>query len=259
MTDAAVLDKNRPSWIHGMRMVKFELGKKEPDIRKVECFADDEDAVDDVFVELDLEWKSRQDVEIEIQVLGSDISSLVPNALETQLARLMTMKVGIEDCWLQGRVRIALRPLLWRIPIVGAAQVSFTRMPLFEFKPTVTGGPLGSLLEALLPYVKSWLQETVQEAIFMPYVLPEHYFYPIEPGVPDIKRPVGIMHCRVIEAKKVPKMDMFGSSDTFVEAYVGHGSRKETRIVKGRNPKWDKVFRFPVHVPEFQKVQFVLW
>lgn len=98
-----------------------------------------------------------QDVEIELQVLGKDVSSLIPNFLEAQLAKLFTLIIGIEDFVVKGTLQIALRPLMRRVPIVGALQVAFTEVPHFNFKPTIEGGPLAGALGAMLPSIKSWL------------------------------------------------------------------------------------------------------
>jgi hypothetical protein len=130
----------------------------------------------------------------------------------------------------------------------------------FDFTPTVEGGPLGNALGALLPAVKSWLKSTVNEAIWMPYVLPDHYFYPLEPNAPDLQHPLGVLHCRVIEAKNIPRMDMFGHADTFVEVYLRHTQRDTTKIVSGKHPTWeDEVFVMPVHSKQHQKLKFALW
>lgn len=236
------------------------MGAKEPDLRDVRCFVDEEDVMDDIFIEMDLEWVSKIDVEIELQVLGKDVSSLVPNFVEDQLAKLFTMVIGVEDVIVKGTVQIALRPLLYRIPIIQAMQVGFTQMPDFDFTSTVAGGPLGTALNTLLPSVKSWLKTTVNEAVWMPYVLPEHYFYSLEDGAPDLARPIGVLHCRVVEAKNIPRMDMFGSSDTFVETYVRHTQRNKTKVVTGKNPEWEhEVFVMPVHSKQHQKLKFALW
>ena len=125
--------------------------------------------MDDIFIEMDLEWRSEQDVEIELQVLGKDVSSMIPDIIEEQLAKLFTMRIGVEDSSVKGTVQLALRPLLYRLPIVGAVQVGFTEMPEFDFKPTVTGGPLGGALNALLPSVKAWLKSKLYFCIL--YVL----------------------------------------------------------------------------------------
>jgi hypothetical protein len=105
------------------------MGRKEPDLRDVRCFVDEEDVMDDVFVEMDMEWTSNIDVELVLQVLGKDISSFIPNFLEAQLAKLFTMVVGVEDVMIRGTVQVAMRPLVYRLPIVQAVQVGFTEMP----------------------------------------------------------------------------------------------------------------------------------
>ena len=137
--------------------------------------------------------------------------------------------------------------------------MGFTQMPKFDFEPTIAGGPLGSALNALLPSVKSWLKTTVNEAIWMPYVLPDHYFYPLDPGAPDLQRPVGVVHLRIVEACNVPRMDLFGSSDTFVEAYIRHSQRNITAVCSGKHPKWEnEVFVMPLHSIEHQRLRFIL-
>lgn len=257
---SAILHESKPSWVHGLNLKKFTMGAKEPDLRDVRCFVDEEDVMDDVFVEMDLEWVSKVDVEIELQVLGKDVSSFVPNFVEEQLAKLFTMVVGVEDVMVKGTVQIAMRPLLYRIPIVQAIQIGFTQMPEFEFTPTVEGGPMGSALNTLLPSVKSWLKSTVNEAIWMPYVLPEHFLLPLEEGAPDLQRPLGVLHCRIVEAENIPRMDMFGHADTLVEAYVRHTQRNTTKVVSGKDPKWEnEVFTMPVHSVQHQKLKFALW
>lgn len=254
------LDETKPSWVHGLCLKKFNMGHKEPDLYDVRCFVDEEDVIDDVFVEMDMEWNSKIDVEIALEILGQDVSSLIPNFVEEQLAKLFTMLIGVEDLVIKGTLQIAMRPLLYRVPIVQAIQVGFTEMPEFDFSPSVHGGPLGNALGALLPSVKSWLKSTVNEAIWMPYVLPEHYFYPLEENAPDLQRPLGVLHCRVIEAKNIPRMDTFGHADTFVEVYLRHAQRDTTKIVSGKHPTWkNEVFVMPVHSKQHQSLKFALW
>jgi hypothetical protein len=35
----AILEENEPSWIHDLSLKKFELGKKEPDIKRIHVFS----------------------------------------------------------------------------------------------------------------------------------------------------------------------------------------------------------------------------
>ena len=93
----------------------------------------------------------------------------------------------------------------------------------------------------------------------MPFVLPEHYFYPLDPGAPDLQRPLGYLCCRVLEAKHIPRMDLFGWSDTFVEVFVRHTQRNRTQVCPGKAPEWDEEFVLPVHSVAHQKLRFALW
>lgn len=54
-------------------------------------------------------------------------------------------------------------------------------------------------------------------------------------------------------------MDLFGVSDSFVEAYVRHTQRNTTKVISGKNPQWDQVFIMPVHSPTHQHLKFALW
>ena len=36
-----------------------------------------------------------------------------------------------------------------------------------------------------------------------PWVLPEHYFYPLDAGVADVERPAGVLSVRVVGAEQV--------------------------------------------------------
>ena len=48
----------------------------------------------------------------------------LPDFIEKPLIDLLTFTVGVEEAALRGRLRLTLRPLLGRLPVVGAVQVS---------------------------------------------------------------------------------------------------------------------------------------
>ena len=50
-------------------------------------------------------------------------------ACSLDILRLPGLQVGVEDAHLKGRVRMTLRPLLNRMPVVGAVQVSGNSPP----------------------------------------------------------------------------------------------------------------------------------
>ncbi|GAB4823698.1 hypothetical protein N2152v2_010744 [Parachlorella kessleri] len=248
-----MLLQNKPSWIHGLTLKKFTLGAKEPDIRNISVFDDGNDIMDDVFIELEMVWQSKQDIEIEIKALPDDLSTWIPDFIDKTLSKLLTFTVGVEDLAVEAKLRLALRPLLNRVPVVGAVQIALVEQPKFSYEPT-----LGSGSAPLLPAIKSWIDTTIRDQIAA-YVLPDHYFYQVDPEAEDLQKPVGVLLLEVVEARKVPRMDFLSGSDAFVEFYVRSTERNRTQTISARHPRWRESFEMPIHVPEHQKLTMVLW
>lgn len=80
----------------------------------------------------------------------------------------MVVKAAVENVSLHGRLRVTLRPLLGRPPLVGAAHVSFTELPRVSFDFTLLGGDA-----SVLPGLHAWLQGLIKDAVLRPLVLPE--------------------------------------------------------------------------------------
>lgn len=40
------------------------------------------------------------------------------------LSKLLAMRVGVGNLWFKGKVRVALKPLIDRVPLVGAVKVN---------------------------------------------------------------------------------------------------------------------------------------
>ena len=58
--------------------------------------SDNNDIMDDTFVEFDIEWDSDTNVELEIVIVSSNLPRLVPSIVEKGLAKLFTLTVGAE-------------------------------------------------------------------------------------------------------------------------------------------------------------------
>lgn len=73
-----------------------------------------------------------------------------------------------------------------------------------------------------------------------------------------MKKPVGILHVKVIRATKLLKMDLLGASDPYVKLSLS-GERlpaKKTSIkMKNLNPEWNEDFKLLVKDPETQVLQ----
>ncbi|PRW58761.1 DNA polymerase kappa [Chlorella sorokiniana] len=247
-----ILEQSEPAWIHDINLKKLVLGDKEPDISNIRVWMDDNDTMDDCYLEFDFEWRSKQ-----IQVLPASMDKAwIPNIIEDKLKDLLDFTVGVEDAMLKGRVRVTLRPLLYRIPVVGAVQVSLVEQPEFDFDLTL-GNSTNVPME---PALKSWIKQTLQDMVFASYVSPEHFFLQIDPEAQDLERPVGVLAVEVVEATKVPRMDFFTRSSPFVELYVRTSMKRQTAIKSTtKHPRWSESFEFPVHVAEHQELRMVLY
>ena len=60
---------------------------------------------------------------IQVPRLPVAVSEITPDPLEDALRLLMRLRVSLRDAWVRAGVRITLRPLLHRLPVVGAVQV----------------------------------------------------------------------------------------------------------------------------------------
>lgn len=73
-----------------------------------------------------------------------------------------------------------------------------------------------------------------------------------------IKKPVGILHVKVVRALKLLKMDFLGTSDPYVKLSLS-GERlpaKKTTIKKNNlNPEWNEKFKLIVKEPDTQVLQ----
>lgn len=64
-----------------------------------------------------------QDIEIQVQVLPEDLSSWIPDFIDKTLSKMLDLTVGVENMSVRAKIRVAMRPLMRRMPVVGALQV----------------------------------------------------------------------------------------------------------------------------------------
>ena len=70
--------------------------------------------------ELDIVWAGKAKFQLLIKPLPKVPLSL---GLDRLLSTFIAMRVGVSDLYFSGRVRIALSPLINRVPVVGALKV----------------------------------------------------------------------------------------------------------------------------------------
>ncbi|KAI3425058.1 hypothetical protein D9Q98_008436 [Chlorella vulgaris] len=253
----AQLEASRPPFVYALEMERFHLGKAEPTIRDIRLHRGDGSGIEELFLEFEAEWHSQQDIVIRITVpkLPVAVAQLTPDPLEEAMRLLMTLRVSLKDAWLRAGVRVALRPLLRRMPVIGALQVGLTRVPEFGYDLNLS---LASA--ALVPLLKTWIDQAIRDLVMQPLVLPEHIFFPIDPSVEDVERPAGVLAVHLIGADHVPKPSLFANARPFVELYVRDSQRRQSHVAApGRVVVWDSRFELPLNVPEHQELTVILY
>ncbi|TXG58496.1 hypothetical protein EZV62_016325 [Acer yangbiense] len=154
-----------------------------------------------------------------------------------------------------GNPDITLVLKLFSLPItVQLLDVQISAAPRIVLKPLVPAFPCFANIEVSLME-----KETIRKQIASLYLWPQTLEFPILDGsVGAIKKPVGILHVKVVQAFKLLKMDIFGASDPYVELSLS-GERlpaKKTSIkMKTLNPQWNEDFKLTVKDPQSQVLQ----
>lgn len=77
-----------------------------------------------------------------------------------------------------------------------------------------------------------------------------------------MKKPVGILHVKVLRAMKLKKKDLFGASDPYLKLKLTEDklpSKKTTVKHTNLNPIWNEEFTFVVKDPESQALELILY
>lgn len=77
-----------------------------------------------------------------------------------------------------------------------------------------------------------------------------------------MKKPVGILHVKVVKALKLRKKDIMGASDPYVKLKLEDdklGSKKTTVRYKNLNPEWNEEFKVVIKDPESQTLMLTVF
>lgn len=73
-----------------------------------------------------------------------------------------------------------------------------------------------------------------------------------------LRKPVGILHVKVVRAMKLKKKDLLGASDPYVKLKLTEDktpSKKTTVKHKNLNPEWNEEFNLTVRDPQTQTLE----
>ncbi|KAL3523471.1 hypothetical protein ACH5RR_016305 [Cinchona calisaya] len=174
-----------------------------------------------------------------------------PNIIVT--VKLLSFRILIQlvDIQIHAAPRITLRPLVPTFPCFTNMVVSLMEKPHIDFGLKVMGGDIMSI-----PGLYRFVQETIKKQVSTLYLWPQFLEIPVlDASTFASKKPVGILHVRVVKAIKLLKMDLLGLSDPYVKLRLSGDSlpaKKTTIKKKTLYPEWNENFKLIVKDPQSQ-------
>ncbi|XP_050387824.1 synaptotagmin-3-like [Argentina anserina] len=164
------------------------------------------------------------------------------------------IRVQLEDLQIFLAPRITLTPLVPAFPCFANIVVSLMEKPHVDFGLNISGGDIMSI-----PGLYHFVQETIKKQVADLYLWPQTLEIPIlDASTVAVKKPVGILHVNVVQAVKLIKKDILGSSDPYVKLRLTGDKlpARKTSIKKNNlNPVWNEKFKFIVKDPNSQFLQ----
>ncbi|KAL8538578.1 hypothetical protein ACS0TY_000557 [Phlomoides rotata] len=168
-------------------------------------------------------------------------------------ATIASIKVTVQLVDLQVFVapRVTMKPLVPTIPCFANIVVSLMEKPHIDFGLKVLGGDVMSI-----PGIYRYVQERVKKEVASLYLWPKSLEIPVlDASTVAVKKPVGILHVKVVRATKLLKKDLLGLSDPYVKLSLSgdkHPAKKTTVKKKTLNPEWNEEFKILVKEPQSQ-------
>ncbi|KAL6277689.1 hypothetical protein ACE6H2_021290 [Prunus campanulata] len=155
-------------------------------------------------------------------------------------------------------ITVVLKLLFFRIT-AQLVDVQIFAAPRIILRPLVPSFPCFANITATLID-----KEFIRRQVASLYLWPQTLEIPILDGSLSgaIKKPVGILHVKVVRALKLLKMDIIGSSDPYVKIKLSGErlpSKKTTIKMRNLNPEWNENFKLTVKDPQSQVLQFDLY
>ncbi|XP_009804435.1 synaptotagmin-1 [Nicotiana tabacum] len=219
--------------------VEFEtltLGSLPPTFQGMKVYVTDEK---ELIMEPSLKWAANPNVTVAVKAFG------------------LKATVQVVDLQVFAAPRITLKPLVPSFPCFAKILVSLMEKPHVDFGLKLLGADLMSI-----PGLYRFVQETIKDQVANMYLWPKTLEVQILDPSKAMKKPVGILHVKILRAMKLRKKDLMGGSDPYVKVKLTESklpSKKTTVKHKNLNPEWDEEFNMVVKDPETQALELSVY
>ncbi|KAL8109771.1 synaptotagmin-2-like [Apium graveolens] len=219
--------------------VEFEtltLGSLPPTFHGMKVYVTDEK---ELIMEPAFKWAGNPNVTVAVKAYG------------------LKATVQVVDLQVFASPRITLKPLVPSIPCFANIFVSLMDKPHVDFGLKLLGADLMSI-----PGVYRFVQELIKDQVANMYLWPKTLEVPVMDPAKAMKRPVGILHVKVLRAMKLKKKDLMGASDPYVKLKLTEDKLPSKKTVvkhKNLNPEWNQDFNIVVKDPESQALELIVY
>ncbi|KAG8364404.1 hypothetical protein BUALT_Bualt19G0125300 [Buddleja alternifolia] len=219
--------------------VEFEsltLGSLPPTFQGMKVYLTEEK---ELIMEPALKWAANPNVTVAVKAYG------------------LKATVQVVDLQVFAQPRITLKPLVPSFPCFANIFVSLMEKPHVDFGLKLLGADLMSI-----PGLYRFAQELIKDQVANMYLWPKTLEVQILDPAKAMKKPVGILHVKVLRAMKLRKKDLLGASDPYVKLKLTETkapSKKTTVKHKNLNPEWNEEFSIVVKDPETQALELIVY
>lgn len=249
----------RPAFLarSGVRILGLSLGPVPPTLAGIKVFpqpsGDARRSAEAVVLEVEFAWASRMDLRMAIRILPDQYAS---GLLGRTLAGATTVRMGVRDMVIRGKARITVRPLLDEIPVAGGLKVSLMGAPEFSYRTSVLGGN-----PAFIRGLDSWINEFIKDVVLRPFLWPDGFVLDLAHlGAIAFETPEGILNVQLVDATNLPRMDLIGRADPYVQLSVADKGKASSSVRSNTlEPVWNEEFPLLVHDSKQQRLKVALW
>lgn len=154
---------------------------------------------------------------------------------------LQHIRGGIKDLQIHGMVRVIMKPLITKMPLVGGLQIFFLNNPSIDFNLVGAADVLD------MPGFSDILRRCIVEQVARMMVLPNKLPIKLSDEIPTVDlrmpEPEGVLRIHLVQAQNLMKKDVSmlgkGKSDPYAIITVGAQQWKTKHIDNNVNPRWD--------------------